>query len=104
MKVNSKLGIVIITAIISVSALTWYIQKEPYSTEVVVDAVWEKYEVQSTQIGGVGEQDEGEPTIFVDVYNKNDIAGVEKYLENNLSKADLKAYEIDVFSNKGVDY
>ena len=54
--------------------------------------------MQSTQIG------DKDPVIWIDVYNKNDIAEVEKYVTENLSKDDLEHYEVDVFSNKGIKY
>ena len=54
--------------------------------------------MQSTQIGGT------DPVIWIDVYNKNDIVEVEKYVKENLSKDDLEHYEVIVFSNKGITY
>ncbi|WP_251660913.1 hypothetical protein [Sporosarcina aquimarina] len=67
-------------------------QKEPYSTELVMDSLWAKYEVQSTQIGIT------DPVITIDVYDKNDIPEIEKYLKAKLSKDDLEHYEIEIFS------
>ncbi len=94
---KGKFGLLALCVILG-SALFWYTQKEPYSTEVVVNSVWDKFEVQSTQIG------DKDPVIWIDVFNKNDIAEVEKYVTENLSKDDLEHYEVDVFSNKGIKY
>lgn len=88
---KSKFGVLILSCVIVVSALFWYSQKEPYSTEVVVNSVWDKYEVQSTNIGDT------DPVIWIDVYNKNDIELVNDYVKENLSKKDLEHYEVIVF-------
>ncbi|KKE79454.1 hypothetical protein NSA56_18010 [Oceanobacillus caeni] len=104
MGIKRKLGILVLMCVIAAFTFIGFAQKEPYSVDGVVDSVWDKYKVQSTQIGGFGESSEGEPAISVDVYDKNDIPKVEKYLENNLSKDDLAQYEINVFSNKGIHY
>ncbi|MEC5424780.1 hypothetical protein QGM71_14940 [Virgibacillus sp. C22-A2] len=103
MGIKRKLGILVLMC---TAAFTFigFAQKEPYSLDGVVDSVWGKYKVQSTQVGEFGESSEREPAIFVDVYDKNDIPKVEKYLEDNLSKDDLAKYEINVFSNKGIHY
>lgn len=98
MRIKGKLGLLILVCVVVVSALFWYIEKEPYSTESVVQSMWDKYEVQSFQIG------ETNRVISVDVYDKDDISEVEEYLKENLSKEDLMQYEIEVFSNKGKDY
>jgi len=98
MGVKSKFRILILACVVVVSALVWYTQKEPYSTEAVVSSVWDKYGVQSTQIGNT------DPIIWIDVYDKNDIPEVEEYVKDNLSKDDLKHYEVNVFSNKGKTY
>jgi hypothetical protein len=92
MSVNRKFGALILAGIIVMSGVFLYLQKEPYRTELVLDSLWEKYEVQSTQIGIT------DPVITIDVYDKNDISDVEKFLKANLSKEDLKKYEIEVFS------
>lgn len=102
MGVKSKLGILILVCV--VSALFWFTQKEPYSAERVVESVWDKYEVQSFQVGEEGEIGKTNFVIRIDLYDKNDIPKVGKYLEDNLSKDDLTRYEIDVFSNKGIAY
>lgn len=88
---KSKFGLLILACVIVGAALFGYTQKEPYSTEVVVNSVWGKFEVQSTQIRDT------DPVIWIDVYNKNDIVEVEKYVTENLSKEDLKHYEVNVF-------
>lgn len=98
MGMKNKFGLLILGCVIAGSSLFWYTHKEPYSTEVVVNSVWDKFEVQSTQIGGT------DPVIWIDVYNKNDIVKVEKYVKENLSKDDLEQYEVNVFSNKGITY
>lgn len=111
MGIKSKLGILIIACVLVVISLSWHSQKEPYSTEAVVDSVWGKFDVQSTQVGENSVTDsvsdeinEANFVIWIDVYDKNDIPNVEKYLEENLSNDDLTQYEIEVFSNKGIDY
>jgi len=92
MVVKRKLGIIILSSVIVISGGFWYSQQEPYSTELVVNTLFDKYEVQSTQIGIT------DPVISIDVYDKNDIPEVETYLKAKLSKDDLKHYEIEVFS------
>ncbi|QUW20463.1 hypothetical protein JSQ81_11380 [Sporosarcina sp. Marseille-Q4063] len=87
-----KFGAIILASVIVISGVFLYLQKEPYSTELVLNSLWENYEVQSTQIGVT------DPVITIDVYDKNDISEVEKFLKANLSKDDLKKYEIEVFS------
>lgn len=91
---KSKFIPLILTSVIVGSTLIWYIQREPYSTEKVIDSVLEKYPVQSTQIGYT------DPTIWIEVYNKADIKKVEKYLTENLSKDDLDHYGIEVYAYK----
>ena len=54
--------------------------------------MFDNYEVQSTQIGIT------DLVIWIDVYDKNDIPVVEKYLKAKLSKDDLKQYEIEIIS------
>jgi len=92
MGVKRKFVALILTSIIVMSVVIWYAQQKPYSTEQVVDSLWDKCEVQSTQIGVT------DPVISIDVYDKNDIPEVEKYLKAKLSKDDLEHYEIEVFS------
>jgi len=92
MGVKRKLGTLILMSIIVMSGVFWYLQQEPYSTELVVNTLFDKYEVQSSQIG-ITDQ-----IISIDVYDKNDIPEVEAYLKTKLSKNDLKHYEIEVFS------
>ncbi|MEY9974173.1 hypothetical protein ABH966_004583 [Lysinibacillus sp. RC46] len=92
MGVKRKFGALIITSVIVMSVVFWYAQQKPYNTEQVIDSLWDKYEVQSTQIGVT------DPVISIDVYDKNDIPEVEKYLKAKLSKDDLEHYEIEVFS------
>ncbi|MGG0669731.1 hypothetical protein ABE073_14550 [Lederbergia citrisecunda] len=92
MDVKRKLGALIFAGIIVVSAVFWFTQQEPYSTEHVVSSLFDKFDVQSTQIGIT------DPVISIDVYNKNVIPDVEKYLKAKLSKDDLEHYEIEVFS------
>ena len=78
MGVKRKLGALILTSVIVMSVVFWFVQKESYSTELVMDSLWDKYEVQSTQIGIT------DPVITIDVYDKNDIPEVEKYLKAKL--------------------
>lgn len=92
MGVKRKFGALILTSVIVMSVVFWYTQQKPYSTELVMNSLWDKYEVQSTQIGDT------DPVIWIDVYDKNDIPEVEKYLKAKLSKDDLEHYEIEVFS------
>ncbi|WP_156855388.1 hypothetical protein [Oceanobacillus sp. AG] len=104
MRKKYKIGIFILVIVVIISALFWNGQSEPYSTKTVVDSVWDKYEVQSSEIGKYQDPSDGAPVIAIDVYDKTDISNVEKYLQDNLSKDDLAKYEIDVFSNKGITY
>lgn len=106
-----KIGILILASVLLAISLSWYTQREPHSAVSVVDSVWDKFDVQSTQIGEnsvtdfvSNEINEADFVIWIDVYDENDIPKVEKYLEDNLSKDDLKQYEIDIFSNKGTYY
>ncbi|ETT80574.1 hypothetical protein MKZ08_13030 [Viridibacillus sp. FSL R5-0477] len=92
MGVKRKFGALILTSVIVMSVVFWYAQQKPYSTELVINSLWDKYEVQSTQIGDT------DPVISIDVYDKNDIPEVEKYLKAKLSNDDLEHYEIEVFS------
>jgi hypothetical protein len=62
-----------------------------------MESLWDEYDVQSTMIGGEDTEGKAIPTLWVDVYDEDDIPKVEKYLEKNLSRDDLKYYEIDVF-------
>ncbi len=94
---KGKFGILISACVVVASVLFWYAQKEPYSTETVMESLWEVYDVQSTMIGGEDTDGKAIPTLWVEVYDKNDISKVEKYLEKNLAREDLKYYEIDVF-------
>lgn len=102
MGVKGKVGILI--AVCIASAFFWFSNKEPYSVERVVESVWDQYEVQSTEVGEAGEIGHTSYVLRIDVYNKDDIPKVEKYLEDKLSKDDLTKYEIEVFSNKGITY
>lgn len=97
MNFKRKLGLLILVCTVIGVTLYAFIPKEPYSTEAIVHSVWDKFEVQSTQTGEPEAPDDGEPGIFIDVYNEEDIPKVEKYLEKKLSKEDLAKYEIDVF-------
>lgn len=90
--VKRKLGTLILASVIVMSVVFWYSLQWPYSTELVVDTLFDKYEVQSTQIGITN------PVIWIDVYDKNDIPEVEKYLKAELSKDDFEHYQIEVFS------
>lgn len=104
MRKKYKVGILFSMIVIIISAVSWNGKSEPYSTETVVDSVWSEFKVQSSQIGEFEDPSEGEPAIFIDVYDKDDIPKVEKHLQDNLSKGDLKKYELVVFSNKGITY
>lgn len=99
MSVKGKLGTLISACVVVVAALFLYIQKEQYSTETVMESLWEEYGVQSMQYGEEGETDKLEYIIRIDVYDENDIPKVEQYLEKRLSKEDLTKFEIDIFSN-----
>lgn len=99
MSVKGKFGILISACVVVVSALFLYMQKEPYSTETVLEFLWDEYGVQSMQFGEEGETDKLESIIRIDIYDENDIPKVEQYLEKRLSKEDLTKFEIDIFSN-----
>lgn len=43
--VKRKLGTLILASVIIMSVVFWYSQQEPYSTELVVDTLCDKYEV-----------------------------------------------------------
>lgn len=104
MSLKRKSVIFILTCFVIASSLFWYSQKKAYSAEKVVESVWDKYEVQSTQVGEEGEVGKTKFVIWIDVYDKNDIPKVETYLQRKLSKEDLAQYDIQVFSNKGITY
>lgn|SRR5690625_4338540 len=91
MGLKSKIGIFVLGCTVIGTALFWFIQKEPYSTEAIMDDVWDKYEVQSTMIGDT------DPVLEVSVFDEKDIKKVEGYLENNLSSQDLEHYKLNVF-------
>ena len=99
MSVKGKLVILISACVVVVAALFLYMQKEPYSTETVMESLWDEYAVQSFMIGGEDSEGKSVPTLWVDVYDKDDIPKVEQYLEKRLSKEDLTKFEIDIFSN-----
>lgn len=44
--VKGKLGVLISVCIVVASALFWYVQKEPFSTETVMYSLWDEYDVQ----------------------------------------------------------
>lgn len=92
MGIKRKLGALILTSFIVISAVFLYVEQKPYSTELVLESLWNKFEVQRTGIGVT------DPVITIDVYDKNDIPEVEEYLKANLSKEDLEYYEIEIFS------
>ena len=92
MGVKRKFGALILTGFIVTSVVFLYTEQKPYSTELVIESLWDKYEVQGTGIGVT------DPVITIDVYDKNDIPEVEKYLKAKLSKKDLEYYEIEIFS------
>jgi hypothetical protein len=93
MRIRHKFGILIAVCIV-VATFFWYTQREPYSTEAVVDSLSVKYDTQSTMIGNT------DPVIWIDVYNKNDIPKAKEYLQSKLSKKDLEHYKLDVFSSE----
>lgn len=96
MGLKGKLGILVLGCAVAVIALLIFTQKEPYSTETVMDSVWDKYDVQSTIIGEESGDGKTISTLWVEVYNEDDIPKVKNYLEKNLSQADLEYYKIDV--------
>jgi hypothetical protein len=91
MKVKSKLGIFILASAVIGIALFGFMQKEPYSTETVMESLSDKHNVQSTMIGDT------DPVLDVSVYDKKNIHQVESYLKDNLSKEDLEYYELNVY-------
>jgi len=95
MKAKGKLGILVLACAVVVSALFWYTQKEPYSTEATVDSLWDKYSVQSTQFDG--DKGDANSILSVTVYDEDDITEVESYLESNLSEEDLEHYKLNVY-------
>src|SRR5690625_53522 len=91
MKLKTKIGILVSLCAVIGIALFGFMQKEPYSTEAVMDSLWDKQNVQSTMIG------ETDPVLDVSVYDEKDINDVKSYLKNNLSEEDLKHYELNVY-------
>lgn len=91
MGIKSKVGIFVLTCAVIGIALFVYVQKEPYSTEEVMDSLWDNHNVQSTMIGDTN------PVLEVSVFDEKDIKKVEGYLENNLSSQDLEHYKLNVF-------
>ncbi|MBP1947514.1 hypothetical protein [Virgibacillus litoralis] len=105
MGVKGKLGILVLTSVVIVSVCFWYTQNKlnldrevAISTEVkkVVGEVSDKYQVHNTSIVNGGKN----PTISINVYDKNNVPRVKSYLKTNLSEDDLEHYEVDVFSNR----
>lgn len=88
---KTKIGALVTVCAVMVIALFGFIQKEPYSTEAVMDSLWDNHNVQSTMIGDT------DPVLDVSVYDGEDINDVSNYLESNLSDEDLKYYEINVY-------
>jgi len=91
MGIKSKVGIFVLTCAVIGIALSVYVQKEPYSTEEVMDSLWDNYNVQSTMVGDT------DPIIDVSVYNEEDIDKVESYLRSNLSDRDLEYFKLNVY-------
>ncbi|MBY0223957.1 hypothetical protein [Sporosarcina aquimarina] len=91
MRVKTKFGVFFsVFAVIGI-ALVGFMQKEPYSTEAVMDSLWDNHNVQSTSIGDT------DSVLDVSVYEEKDITEVESYLKNNLSKEDLEHYKLIVY-------
>lgn len=91
MSIKNKIGIFVLTCVVIGIALFVYVQKEPYSTEEVMESLWVNHNVQSTMIGDT------DPILDVSVYNEEDINKVESYLQNNLSDKDLDYYKLNVY-------
>lgn len=91
MSIKSKVGIFVLTCAVIGIALFVYVQKEPYSTEEVMNSLWDNHNVQSTMIGDT------DPILDVSVYNEEDIKNVESYLQSNLSDEDLEYYKLNVY-------
>lgn len=91
MGVKNKVRIIVSASAIIGIALFGFMQREPYSTEAVMDSLWDKHNVQSTMIGDT------DPILDVSVYNENDITVVESYLKSKLSKEDLEHYKLIVY-------
>lgn len=90
-KLRGKLGILILRCAVTVVILLTFLQKEPYSTEEVMESLWVNHNVQSTMIGDT------DLILDVSVYNEEDINKVESYLQNNLSDKDLDYYKLNVY-------
>lgn len=98
MKSKSKLGILVLGCVLAVVVLLLaFSRNEPYSTGAVMDSVSDKYNIQSTMIGGESTDGQSTPTLWIEVYDEDDISKVENYLKEHLSQDDLEYYEIDVF-------
>jgi|SRR5699024_6290778 len=94
MNSKSKLGILVLGITILGVGFLGFLQNESYSTEEVLDTLWDKYEdeVQSTQAPGGDFQ-----KIEVTVYEEEDIDEVENYLKDNLPEEDLEDYKLHVY-------
>ncbi|MBM7632357.1 hypothetical protein [Geomicrobium sediminis] len=88
---KSKLAITGIVCVVSIFALQTLLHKEPSSMQAVMDSLWENHHVQSIHVGDT------DSVIAVSIFDKEEIAKVEKYLEQNLSKEKLEHYSLHVF-------
>src|SRR5690625_1055944 len=91
MRLKSKFVILVSLCVVIRIDIFGILQKEPYSTEAVMDSLWDKQNVQSTMIGKT------DPVLDVSVYDEKDINDVKRYLKNNLSEEYLKHYELNVY-------
>lgn len=98
MKVKSRFSVFFLACAVIGTTLFVTSQKKPYSTEAVVDSLWDEHNVQSTMINDGSRELDGTPFVIdVSVYDEKDIDVVEGYLESNLSKEDLKNYKLNVY-------
>ncbi|MEK3936100.1 hypothetical protein MKY41_12295 [Sporosarcina sp. FSL W7-1349] len=84
-----KWGIFVLLFVV-IFAFIGYAQKEPYSTEKVLQSAWDKFELESFQIGV------SDPIIWVEIAEGENEEDVRKYLEKELSKPDLKKFQINI--------
>ncbi|GAB4074168.1 hypothetical protein GCM10028778_16710 [Barrientosiimonas marina] len=91
MGLKSKSALLISAGAVAAFVLLVFVQKDSYSTEDVVDSLWDQYSIQSTQF------DDDHTVMTVTVFDKGDKNKVKNYLADNLSEKDLEHYKLRVY-------